>query len=137
MFFGRTNPEAEVSIFWPPDAKTQLIRKGSNAGKNWGQEEKGMAEDGMIGCHHWLNGYEFEQTPEIVKDREAWCALVFGIAKSQTWYSDWGTTKWCEREWGAGESKSRWDNKTHSRMLNYHLRALLHVLNTVNLPIKR
>ena len=45
-----------------------------------------MTEDEMFGWHHWLNGYEFEQTQEIVKDRdmEAWCAVVHGVAKSRT-----------------------------------------------------
>ena len=46
----------------PPDAKSRLIEKDSHTGKNWGQEEKGMTEDEMVGCHHWLNGHEFEQT---------------------------------------------------------------------------
>ena len=48
----------------------------TDAGKDWGQEEKGMTEDEMVGWHHWLNGDGFEQTLEILKDREALCAAV-------------------------------------------------------------
>ena len=55
-----TDAEAEAPIFWPPDGKNWLIRKDPDAGKYWRQEEKGMAEDEMIGLYHWLNGYEFE-----------------------------------------------------------------------------
>ena len=62
VFIGRTNVEAETLILWPPDAKSWLIWKDLNAGKDWGQEEKGVTEDEMIGWHHWLNGHEFEQT---------------------------------------------------------------------------
>ena len=51
-----------------------------------GQGDKGVAEDEMLGWHHWLNEHELEQTPgEIVKDREAWCAEVHGVEKSRTW----------------------------------------------------
>ena len=57
----RTDAEAETPILWPPDAKTWLIWKDSDAGKDWGQEEKGMTEDEMIGCHHQLHGHKFEQ----------------------------------------------------------------------------
>ena len=53
---------AEASILWPPDAKSQLIGKDPDAGKDWGQEEKGETEDEMVGWHHQLNGHEFEQT---------------------------------------------------------------------------
>ena len=60
VFIVRTDAEAEVSILWPPDAKSQLIRKDPDAGKDWGQEEKGTKEDKMVGWHHWLNGHEFE-----------------------------------------------------------------------------
>ena len=52
MFTGRTDAEAETLILWPPDAKSQLIRKDPNAGKDCGQEEKGMTEDEMAGWHH-------------------------------------------------------------------------------------
>ena len=62
IFIGRTDAEAEVPILWPPDAKNWLIGKDPNAEKDWGQEEKGMAGDEMVGWHHWLNGHEFEQT---------------------------------------------------------------------------
>ena len=58
VFIGRTDVEAE--ILWPPDAKNCLIGKDPDAGKDWGQEKKGMTEDEMVGWHHWLNGPEFE-----------------------------------------------------------------------------
>ena len=61
IFIGRTDAKAEAPILWPPDAKSQLIRKDPDAGKDWWQEEKGMTEDEMVGWHHQLNGHEYEQ----------------------------------------------------------------------------
>ena len=58
--------------------------KDSDAGKDCWQEEKGVTEDEMVGWHHRLNGLEFQQTAEMVKDREAWRAAVHGVAKSWT-----------------------------------------------------
>ena len=64
IFIGRTDAEAEEApTLWPPDVKSHLIGKNSDAGKDWRQEEKGTAEDEMVGWHHQLSGYEFEQTP--------------------------------------------------------------------------
>ena len=62
MFIRRTDAEAEVPILWPPHAKSWLIGKDSDAGRDWGQEEKGMTEDEMVGWHHRLSGHEFEQS---------------------------------------------------------------------------
>ena len=59
VFIGRTHVEAETPILWPPDAKSWLIWKGPDAGKDWRQEEKGLTEDEMVGWHHRLNGHEF------------------------------------------------------------------------------
>ena len=61
IFIGRTDAEADTAILWPPDAKSWLISKDPDVGKDWRQEEKGMTEDEMVGWHHWLNGHEFEQ----------------------------------------------------------------------------
>ena len=58
VFIGRTDVEAETPIFWPPDAKSWLIGKDPDAGKDW-RQEKGMTEDEMVGWHHWLNGHDF------------------------------------------------------------------------------
>ena len=58
---GRTGAEDEAPMLWPPDAKSQFIGKDPGAGKDWGQEEKGVIEDEMVGWHHWLNRHEFEQ----------------------------------------------------------------------------
>ena len=60
IFIGRTDAEAETSILWPPDAKNWLLGKEPDAGKDWGQEEKGMTEDKMVGWHHLLDGHESE-----------------------------------------------------------------------------
>ena len=62
VLIGRTDVEAVTPIFRPPDAKSWLIWKDPDAGKDWRQEEKGMTEDEMVGWHHWLNGHEFERT---------------------------------------------------------------------------
>ena len=62
VFFGRTDVEAETPILWLPDAKSWLIRKDPDAGKDWGQEEKGDIEDEMAGWHHWLDGHGFGWT---------------------------------------------------------------------------
>ena len=56
IFIGQTYAEAEALILWLPDAKSWLIGKDPDSGKDWGQEEKGMTEDGMVGWHHQLNG---------------------------------------------------------------------------------
>ena len=61
-FFGRNDAKAEAPVLWPPDAKSWLIGKDSDAGRDWGQEEKGMTEDEMVGRHHRPNGHEFEWT---------------------------------------------------------------------------
>ena len=65
VFIGRTNVEAETPILWPPDAKSWLIGRDPDAGKDWGQEEKGMTEDEMVGWHHQLNGHGFGWTPGV------------------------------------------------------------------------
>ena len=62
IFIGRTDDEAEALILLLSDAKSQLIGKDPDAGQDWGQEEKGEAEDEMFRWHHWLNGHEFEHT---------------------------------------------------------------------------
>ena len=65
VFIGKTDAEAETPILWPPDAKNLFIGKDPDAGRDWGQEEKGMTEDEMVGWHHQLDGHEFEQAPGV------------------------------------------------------------------------
>ena len=60
VFFGRNDANAETAVLWPPHAKSRLIGKDSDAGRDWGQEEKGTTEDVMAGWHHRLDGREFE-----------------------------------------------------------------------------
>ena len=90
IFTGRA--DAEAPILSLPDAKSHLTGKDPDAGKDWGQEEKGATEDEMVKWHHQFNGHEFEQTRG---DREGRGSLVcwnpWGC-KSQTWLSDWTTT---------------------------------------------
>ena len=59
VFIGGTDVEAETPILWPPDVKNWLIWKDPDAGKDWGQEEKGVTEDEIVGWHHWLDGHGF------------------------------------------------------------------------------
>ena len=92
IFIGRTYAEDEAPILWPPGAKSWLIRKDLDAGKDWRQEEKGVTEDEMVGWPHRLNGHEFEQA---LGDREGWGSLMC--------CSPWGhkvshTTEWLNKK---------------------------------------
>ena len=71
VFIGRTDAKAETLILWPPHAKSWLIGKDSDAGRDWGQEEKGTTEDEMVVWHHQLNGHEFEQIPGVLQSMES------------------------------------------------------------------
>ena len=86
IFIGRADAEAETPILWPPDAKSWLIWKDPDAGKDWRQEEKGATEDEMAGWHHRLDACDFKWTPGIGDGQGG---LVHGVAKSWTWLSDW------------------------------------------------
>ena len=70
-WIGRNDAETEVPIFWPPDAKSWLVRKAPDAGKNWRQEEKGRTEDEMVEWYHWLNRHGFEQAPGVGKEQRS------------------------------------------------------------------
>ena len=65
IIIGRTDAEAETPVLWPCDVKNLFTGKHPDVGQDWRQEEKGMTEDEMVGWHHWLNGYEFEQSPVV------------------------------------------------------------------------
>ena len=95
VFIRRTDAEAETPILWPPHAKSWLIGKDLDAGRDWGQEEKGMTEDEMAGWYHWLDAHEFGWTLGAGDgDREAWRAVIHGVTKSRTWLSNWTELNW-------------------------------------------
>ena len=91
IFTGRTDPDAEAPIFLPPNAMNWLTGKDPDAGKDWRWEEKGTTEDEMVEWHHQLNGHEFEQTLGNSKDQGGMVRCGPGVAKNQTWLSNWTT----------------------------------------------
>ena len=87
-FFGRNDAKAETPVLWPPHAKSWLIGKDSDAGRDWGQEEKGMTEDEIAGWHHWLDGREFEWTLGVGDGQE-------GLACCNSWgHKESDMTEW-------------------------------------------
>ena len=91
---GRNDAEAETPVLWPPHAKSWLIGKDSDAGRDWGQEEKGTTQDEMAGWHHQLDGREFEWTPG---DGDGQGGLAYCDSwgrKGQTRLSDWTDLNW-------------------------------------------
>ena len=87
IFLGRTDAEAETPILWLPDAKSWLIWKDPDAGKDW-RQEKGMTEDEMVGWHHWLDGHQFE-----------WALNVGDGQESLACCSPWGCKESYMNEW--------------------------------------
>ena len=80
--------KAETPVLWPPHAKSWLIGKDSDAGRDWGQDEKATTEDEMAGWHHWLDGCEFEWTPGVGDGQE-------GLACCDSWgCKELDTTEW-------------------------------------------
>ena len=96
VFIGRADVEAETPILWPPDMKSWLIGKDPDAGKDWGQEEKGTTEDEMVGWHHRLNGYRFGWTPGVGgRQGDLVCCGSWGRKDSDTTER----LKWTELNW--------------------------------------
>ena len=87
-FFGRNDAKAETPVLWPPHVKSWLIGKDSDAGRDWGQEEKGTTEDKMAGWHHWLEWCESEWTPGVGDGQG-------GLAFCDSWaHKESNTTVW-------------------------------------------
>ena len=85
VFIGRTDAKAETPVLWPPHAKSWLIGKDSDAGRDWGQEEKGPTEDEMAGWHHRPDGREFEWTPGVGDGQGGLaCCNSWGCKESDT-----------------------------------------------------
>ena len=96
VFFGRTDAKAETPILWPLYVKGWLTGKDSDAGRDWGQEEKGMTENEMAGWHHWLDGHELEQAPGVGDGQGGLaCCSPWGCKESDTTEQ----LNWTELNW--------------------------------------
>ena len=88
IFIGKTGTEAEAPILWPPDAKSQLLRKDPDAGEDWRQEKRTTADE-MVGWYHWLDGHKFEQAPGVgAKQGSLACCSPWGHKESEMSWTD-------------------------------------------------
>ena len=100
-FFGRNDAKAETLVLWPPYVKSWLIGKDSDAGRDWGQEEKGMTEDKMAGWHYGLDGHESEWTLGVGDGQGGLaCCNSWGCKESDTTERlNWTELNWCRPNW--------------------------------------
>ena len=97
-FFGRNDAKAETLVLWPTHAKSWLIVKDSDAGWDWGREEKGTTEDEMAGWHHRLDGYESEWTPGVGAGRPGMLWFLGSQRVGHDWASELNWTTWEEEK---------------------------------------
>ena len=116
-FFGRNDAKAETPVLQPPHVKSWLIGKDSDAGRDWGQEEKGTTENEIAGWHHWLDGHESEWTPGVGDGQE-------GLACCNSWdRKELDTTEWLNWTEEMGVRLLGWETSlkegmaTHSSIL--------------------
>ena len=114
-FFGGNDGEAETPVLWPPHAKSWLIGKDPDAGRDWGQEEKGTTEDEMAGWHHWLDGRESEWTPGV-DDGQG------GLASCDSW----------GRKESDTTERLNWTELMHLRIWNFEKQPFLISMDSVN-----
>ena len=93
MFIGWAVAEAETPILWPPDTKSQLIGTDLDAEEDWGQEEKGVTEDGWLDSITDSMTINLSKLQEIMEDKRTWHASVHGVIKSPSWLNNWTTTR--------------------------------------------
>ena len=91
VFFGRNDAKTEAPVLWPPHVKSWLIGKDPKAGKDWGQEEKRMTDDEIVGWHH--HGHEFELTLGCSEGQGSLACCNPWNCKNLRWFSNWPTTK--------------------------------------------
>ena len=122
VFIGRTDVETESPILWPPMGRADSFGKTLNAGKDWGQEEKGTTEHEMVGWHHRLNAHGFRWTPGVGdRQRGLACCSSWGCKESDT--TEW--LNWTDKQWHAGPPRYavKWKEsyKTQNNMYKMNL----------------
>ena len=108
VFIGRTDAEAESPIIWPSEVKNWLLGKDLDAGKDWRQEETGLTEDEMVGCHHWLDGHEFEQALRVGDEQGSLVCCSPWVAKSRTRLNNWTEQSEAQILQPAGKTHRDW-----------------------------
>ena len=116
IFIGRTDVEAETPILWPPDAKSWFIGKYPDAGKDWGQEEKGTTEDKMVGWHHQLNGHGFVWTLGV-GDGQGGLACCGSWSRKESDMTE--QLNWIELNWEIAEDRIAWHAALHGIAMSW------------------
>ena len=112
VFIGRTDAEAETPILWPPHAKGWLVGKDPDAGRDWGQEERGRQRMRLLDDITDSIGMSLSKLWEFVMDREAWRAAIHGVTRRQTRLSEWTGLNWYKFRGGGSKDWNDWEDIT-------------------------